>query len=225
MRQENLLLYCELLQTALKASASLMLFCTFGILALGGVGVNLLYGHGDFSSSDVSKTLLCLWGYGFGLIPSGFVLLLANGFYAQKSYGIPTFASVLSVAANIVLNGLFVFGFGWGAVSIAIATSASALINAAVLALGLKKRMGAVFGLGNGWFFLKAGLSCALPAAAVSLIGNLWVGGLFPRSISLQLFQCSVLSSIYIGGVSLIGWKLGMENLLKLFKRKSMAPL
>jgi len=222
MRQENRLLYRQLLQSSLRHSAALMLFCTFGIISLGGVGINLLYGHGDFSPMDVNETLLCLWGYGIGLVPSVFVLLLAGGFYAQKNYRIPTIASLSSVGANVVLNAFFVFGFGWGAVSIAIATSASAFLNAAILGIGLKKQIGEIFGIGFWRFFLKMSLACALPAAAASQIGHFWMGGSFPRSFSLQILQCACLTAVYMAGVAFIAWRFQFLEFLGFLRTKKL---
>ncbi len=222
MRQENLLLYRQLLQSSLRHSAALMLFCTFGILALGGVGINLLYGHGDFSPTDVNETLFCLWGYGIGLVPSVFVLLLAGGFYAQKNYRIPTIASLISVGVNVALNAFFVFGLGWGAVSIAIATSASAFLNAAILAIGLRNQIGEVFGGGFWRFFLRMSLACIFPAAAASQIGHLWMGGSFPRDFSVQILQCASLTAIYLAGVLLLSWRFGLKEFGKIIQKKPL---
>ncbi|MBI5273335.1 MAG: murein biosynthesis integral membrane protein MurJ [Chlamydiia bacterium] len=128
--------YSTLLASSLRQSAALLVPCTFGLFVLGASGLNLLYGRGDFSSADLRETLLCLWGYGLGLIPAVFVLLFATGFYSKKSYGLPVIASLSSVGINIILNALLVFGLHWGAVSIAIATSVSAYVNCWLLAKG-----------------------------------------------------------------------------------------
>ena len=218
MKQGNLGKYRELLQAALRHSAALMLPCAFGIFALGGAGINLLYGHGDFSPADVKETVLCLWGYGIGLIPSVVVLLLANGFYAQKSYRIPTLASVASVAANAGLNALFVFGFGWGAVSIAIATSASALLNALLLTRGLKEKIGPVFQADFWRFFFRMAACCALPATVAMRIGEFWIGPEYPRGFWVQLVQFSGLAVIYGGGVALLAWRLKVREILDLLR-------
>lgn len=203
----------HLLRSALRTSAALMLVCTFGIFALGGAGLNLLYGHGDFTPADVKQTLDCLWGYGLGLTPSVFVLLLAARFYAEKNYRMPTLASLLSVATNISLNALFVFVFGWGAVSIAIATSLSAILNTLLLSKG-------VFTADFGKFFLKMTMACALPAALV-LIAESFLFPLYPRIFMVQLAHFALLTALYLTGLAVLAWKLRLGELFSLFQRKT----
>ncbi len=125
--------FSELLRSGLKKSAALMVPCAVGMWVLSHQGIDLLYGRGGFLDSDVVQTGLCLGGYAIGLIPMVYVLLLANGFYAQKEYEWPMRCSLIAVGANLLLNTLFVFGFGWGAESVAIATSLSAILNCALL--------------------------------------------------------------------------------------------
>ncbi len=219
MREGALDRYRELLQSALKHSAALMLPCTFGIWALGGVGLNLLYGHGQFTAEHLKETTLCLSSYGIGLIPSVFVLLLSGGFYAQKSYRIPSLCSVASVCVNIGLNAFFVFGLHWGAVSIAIATSLSAWLNAYLLTVFLKKSVGEVFGAEFWRFFFNVGICSALPALCVAQIQVVWMGGEYPREVSLQVLQLGVLSGLYLLGFGFCAWLFRLRELLGLFKR------
>jgi putative peptidoglycan lipid II flippase len=201
----------ELLHSALKVSAALMLICTFGILALGESGINLLYGHGDFTFADVKETNQCLWAYGAGLIPSVFVLILAAASYAEKNYRTPTIASLLSVGANMLLNALFVFGFGWGAVSIAIGTSVSSLLNAAVLSRGAFSR--------EFWvFFGKKTIACAASALLVWGLHAVW-GEAGTRDLFVQASQVAILGIIYVGAVAAFSWALGLTELLSLFRR------
>lgn len=129
--------YRELLQKSLKQGTLWMSLAAISMIAFAHLGVSILFGHGHFLEGDVRETALCLRGYAVGLLPMVLVLLLSNGFYAQKEYRWPMRASLVAVACNVVLNTLFVFVFHWGAVSIAIATSASAFVNAGILAFSL----------------------------------------------------------------------------------------
>lgn len=199
----------QLLQSALKHSAALMFICTFGIFALGGVGINLLYGHGDFTALDVQKTLGCLWGYGLGLIPSVFVLLLAAGCYAQKNYRLPTRASLMAVGLNVVLNALFVFVFGWGAASIALATSLSSFFNMALLSQGAFR--------GLAPFLTKLFLIGLLPAGAVWIVQMAWMDP-YPREGDRQLVQFALLSALYLMGVAGLAYRFKIRELLNNIK-------
>ena len=107
--------YLKLLRFAFARSFSLIFPCTLGIFVLGIAGINLLYGHGDFSNEATYQTTLCLWGYGLGLVPAVFVLLLAPAFYAHKEFRTPMLGSVISVVINVLLSSFFVFGLHLGA--------------------------------------------------------------------------------------------------------------
>lgn len=216
--------YQELLRGALKSCASLIIPCTFGMFALGGVGVNLLYGHGDFLIEDVQQTTICLWAYGIGLFPSVLVLLLAAGFYAQKEYRWPALASVISVALNILLNALFVFGLQWGAISIALATSIGSFCNALILTMGLRQKVGSIFAVDFWAYCGKMTFCSAVAAAAVWQVETAWMDT-FPRSLPVQLFQMISLSGIYFGGlILLVGW-LRLEEFFALFQRTTPEEL
>ncbi|MCC6128274.1 MAG: polysaccharide biosynthesis C-terminal domain-containing protein [Chlamydiae bacterium] len=121
------------LRESLRRGAMLIIPSTFGMFALGGVGINFLYGRGHFGLIEVEQTAQCLWAYAAGLIPAVLVLILSQGYYAKKLYWLAARASLISVLANILLNSLFVLGFNLGAVSVAIATSVSSFLNAYLL--------------------------------------------------------------------------------------------
>lgn len=212
--------YAELLHKALRHSAILVVPCAFGLLAIGGPGLNLLYGHGDFTSADVRQTLYCLWGYSLGLLPSVMILLLASGFYAKKSYTTPTIASLTSVAFHIMLNSVLVFGFGLGAFSIAISTSLAAFVNCTILVYFSK-----VY-ISQFWRFLARLLFCGAFAAltTISLGYTLlketsFSGGEFPRSMMEQiayfLFSSGFFLSAFLGAIFVLRKQLfeGREDL------------
>lgn len=174
----------ELLQSSLFQASRLMLFFTFGIFALGKSGISLLYGHGDFTPADILETARCLSGYGLGLVPAVFVLLLAARNYSEKDYKKPALASLYAVLANIFLNALFVFYFEWGALSIALATSLSSVVNAAVLARGAFTKEFWKFFFNKTIFFAAA--------AALTLTVESYVGTL-PR-----VLEFGILSALYL---------------------------
>lgn len=215
MREGALERYRELLSASLRQAATLMVPCAFGLFVLGASGLNLLYGRGAFTSEALRKTLLCLWAYGIGLVPAVFVLLLASGFYAKKTYGRPTVASLISIGVHCALNVLLIFGLHWGAVSIAIATSASSWLNLGILARGQK--IEAAFWV----YFAKLALASGL-AGGVALFFGHWIGDgtlaiclgndfSFTRSSIEQLLQFGGMGSVYLasflGLAKLLGWK------------------
>ena len=203
--------YLRLLRFAFRRSFSLIFPCSLAIFVLGAVGINLLYGHGDFSMEATYQTTICLWGYGLGLLPAVFVLLLAPAFFANKDFRIPSTASVASVIFNIVLTSTFVFIFNWGAFSIALATSAAAWFNYLFLSYHLAKKVGEpLLDKAVIYAFLKTG-SCSLIAAATTIIlGTILLDDptlkiaagarnvTFPRQFSTQLMQFMALSGTFV---------------------------
>lgn len=209
-RTENPIRRNELLHSSLKQGAALMLISTFGIFALGRAGIQFLFYHGHFTFDDVTQTTHCLWGYGLGLVPSVFVLLLSSKFYAEKNYRTPTIASLISVGANLFFNALFVFVFGWGAISIAIATSLSAYLNAALLS---KDALNPAFWL----FFFKLGFACAIAALLVFGLQGIWESGKDLFLQSAQLAFCGLFFLAVVGGLS---WLFKIKEIFGLIKEQ-----
>ncbi len=229
--------YLKLLRFAFRRSFSLIFPCTLGIFALGIAGINFLYGHGDFSMEATYHTALCLWGYGFGLLPAVFVLLLAPAFYAGREFRTPMLGSVASVAINVLLSSLFVFGLQWGAFSIAIATSIAAWFNYFYLSYHLSKKIGEPL-LGTAVYvsFLKTGVCALIALAATVLVGKFLVDDptltilsgdpmvAFSRDFTTQLMQFAALGGTFVLIFFSYAWLLNAEDALELIgmKRKSI---
>ena len=203
--------YRELLQNALKQSSALMFPCTAGMIVLAFAGLDLLYGHGGFQNSDVRETQLCLQCYAIGLIPMVYVLLLANGFYAQKNYGWPMRCSLIAVGCNTLLNIIFVFVFHWGAASIALATSFSAYLNCAMLVYGLQKKIGSIVLWRNTGRI--AFCSCAAAAAAWG-VDCLWT----ERNFVSQISRFMTTSATFGTTIFIFAYLLKVPELLQLLK-------
>lgn len=198
MREGALDHFRNLLQNSLQHAATLMIPCTFALFALGSSGLNLLFGRGNFTASDVHQTVHCLWGYGVGLLPSTFVLLFASGFFAKKNYALPTFASLTSVAINAIFNALFIFVFHWGALSIALATSLASFANAAVLFVFLQKKIGKIFPAGFGSYMSRLLVAAAAAFGVTALVEHL-LGQSLTRNFPLQLQAFSIAAVVYLG--------------------------
>ncbi len=130
---ENKSTYVHFLEFALRRIFAFLLPCTAFLFVLGALTINAIYGRGDFQAHSIITTTSCLHGYALGIIPMGFIIILAPAFYARKNYKTPTKGACISLVTNMIFNALFVFVFGWKAISVAIATSISAWINALYL--------------------------------------------------------------------------------------------
>jgi putative peptidoglycan lipid II flippase len=139
LQENNLFQFKEFFQKSLIRTMGLMISITFAIFVLGGVGVNLLYGHGEFSEEATRQTLYCLWGYSWALFFASGTMILSTTFYAKKNFRYPSMIALNAVVLNVLLNILFVFFLHWGAISIAIATSISSFFNFCALAYRLQK--------------------------------------------------------------------------------------
>jgi putative peptidoglycan lipid II flippase len=228
--------YLRLLRFAFRRSFSLIFPCALGIFVLGLAGINLLYGHGGFSVEDTYRTAICLWGYGLGLVPSVFVLMLAPAFYAKKEFRIPMIGSVISVLLHLLVTSLFVFGLKWGAFSIAVATSIAAWFNYFYLSYHLTRRMGeSLFDATVFHSFFKTAVCTSVASVATLFVGHFFISDptikivtgnsdvIFSRDVSTQCLQFLALSGTFILMFFSYAWMLNAEDILELIgiKRKS----
>lgn len=216
----------QMVAFSLKKAFTLMFPCTLGMFVLGVLGINLLYGRGDFSQDATFQTYLCLCGYAVGLVPSVFVLLLAPSFYAAGDFKTPTKASLYSVGLNAVLTLIFVVFLGWGAASIAIATSIASFVNYRML----EKKLGSVWSGSLRMECVRGGLSTVCAALSTLVLGALlninptlflwlgWQAETLPRDFFSQVVSCLGSSCLFVGGWILFGKVFKAESL---FERSS----
>lgn len=201
--------YSELLHYALTHTLFLLIPCSLAILALGGAGINLVYGHGDFSEAATLSTTLCLWGYGIGLVPMAMALLITPAFFSKKDFWTPTKGSLYSIALNFALNYLFVVSWGWGPASLAVSTSLAGLFNAVYLLKALQGDIGFNLTsslLQSSW---KTALASLTAACAIILVGYFYfedpslsillgkTGGHFVRDFKEQFIQMISMFTIF----------------------------
>jgi putative peptidoglycan lipid II flippase len=216
--------FFRLMTFSFSTTFSFLMPITIAIFVLGASSVNLLYGRGHFDQLSTYQTTLCLWGYGIGLVPAAFVLLLAPSFYAKQDFWTPTKGSLYAVVCNALLNILFVFVWHLGPLSIALATSTSAFLNmlyllkyetvfsirpliASFLRTFFAALMAGVFVLGLGTFL------CQEPTWLI-MLGNL--NFQFVRTFQYQLIQFGLLSASFGILFFLFSYILKAEGVLEL---------
>lgn len=133
--------------------------------------VRTVFARGAFSARSVAMTAASLRFYSMGMVFFSAVRITAPVFYSLKDTRSPVRASVVCMALNIVLNGLFTLlflGTGWvePLAGLALASSTASLVNFMLLRRWLRGRIGPAKVAARGWMALAASGS----AAAVLLL-------------------------------------------------------
>ena len=112
-----------------------------------------LFQYGEFSVKDVVQSALALQAYSVGVMGFMLVKVLAPGYYARLDTSTPVKIGIWSMVANMVVSLALIVPMTH--TGLALATSVSALFNAGLLYLGLRKA--GVYVPGKGWlrFFLR----------------------------------------------------------------------
>jgi putative peptidoglycan lipid II flippase len=200
---------------------SIMIPCTFAILALGTASINLVYGHGHFSDLAISKTTFCLWSYALGLVPTTLVILFSAIFYAQNNFRTPMWISLATVGINLALNTLFVLGLKLGAISTALATSISALINSWILYRMISKEWKPDLLLGRVMHLIFAGIF-ALGCVFVSDYSFFQTSTIIPV---LTQFSRDFSAQVGLFSLQLVAFILGLTVFAKAFKSVELIEL
>ncbi|MFC6053572.1 lipid II flippase MurJ [Acinetobacter sp. Ac_877] len=137
--------------------------------------IQALFQRGAFTVEDTYMTALALQCMSAGVISFMLIKVFAPGFYARQDTKTPVRVGLMSVAANAILNVIFIGFFkliDWQAehMALALASSGSALVNAGMLYFYLHKRD--IFRFGAHW--KKLMLQFAIANAA--MIAALWYG-------------------------------------------------
>lgn len=129
----------KILVKSLRRSFAVNLPASVGLAALGVPIIGLIFEHGRFSSQDTLATAQALMAYAIGLSAYSVVKILVPICYALGETRFAVTSSFVSVVANLGFNFLLVDRLGF--VGLALGTSLTALLNAGMLAWGVRRRV------------------------------------------------------------------------------------
>lgn len=137
--------------------------------------IQALFQHGAFDARDTQMTAMALQCMSGGVLAFMLIKVFAPGFYAIQDTKTPVRVGLMAVAANAILNVIFIGFFkliDWQAehMALAIASSGSALVNAGMLYFYLHKKD--IFRFGAHWkkLFIQYAIANAV------MIVALWIG-------------------------------------------------
>jgi putative peptidoglycan lipid II flippase len=125
---------------ALRLMLMLNIPATVGLVLLADPIVAMLLERGHFGPADTAATAAALMCYAPGLIGYSAVKIASPSFYSLRDSRTPVVASAIAVATNVVLNLVLVRVMGFR--GLALGTSIAAILNAVVLLLWLRRRLG-----------------------------------------------------------------------------------
>ena len=175
--------------------------------------IQALFQHGAFSLHDTQMTALALQCMSAGVLAFMLIKVFAPGFYAIQDTKTPVRVGLMAVAANAILNVIFINFFkyiGWQEqhMALAIASSGSALVNAGMLYFYLHKRN--IFRFGPHWkmLFVQFMMGNLMMVAAL-WYGLTWYDGtLAPWLRVLEVIGLCVLGVVaYAMGLLISGFR------------------
>lgn len=135
--------------------------------------IQALFQRGAFDLQDTQMTALALQCMSAGVISFMLIKVFAPGFYAQQDTKTPVRVGLMAVAANAILNVVFIGFFRWidwqaEHMALALASSGSALVNAGMLYFYLHKRN--IFRFGAHWkkLFVQFAIANAIMIAVLA---------------------------------------------------------
>jgi putative peptidoglycan lipid II flippase len=102
--------------------------------------IRILFERGHFGPQDTLRAGGALAAYAIGLPAFVMVKALTPGFFAREDTRSPLFVALAAIAANVVLNAIFLLGTGLAVAGVALASSMSGWLNAVLLAALLLRR-------------------------------------------------------------------------------------
>ena len=166
----------ETLGSSIRLTAFINVTASLALLVLAEPMIRIIFQHGRFTAADTTATAYALQAYSIGLFSFSLIKVLGPAFYALNETRIPVFASMVSVAVNIVLNLALIGPFGyWG---LALGSSIAAGVNALILYFYLSRRVERLRAQGIGGSLIKTLLAGGLAAGGAwgihSFLISMW---------------------------------------------------
>ncbi len=209
------------LERSLRNLSVIMAPCSAALAVLALPCIELIYSirGGQFSAGaegdGVSSAVLsarALAAYAPGLLVFSFQKALTPAFYGMQDLRTPVRVSLSGLALNVVLNvaSVLLLPAGWKHVGIAGATVLTSAVNTVMLAVLLRRRVGAPRGAGYAGTLVKACVAALAMALAARLtqgaVEQAACGGGWPvkaAQLAAMAAAVAVAAAVYVGALSL----------------------
>ncbi len=139
---------------------------SLALCILAGPILATLFYYGEFKVKDVLMAQYSMWAFSFGIPAFMLVKVLACAFYACQNIKTPVKIAIIALVANMALNVVLIKFFQHA--GLALSTTCSAIINASLLWLLLKRQR--IFKAQAGWLRYLSQLVLA-NGALIAVIG------------------------------------------------------
>lgn len=158
--------------------------------------IRVLFERGRFGPDDTLRAGGALAALAVGLPAFVLVKALAPGFFAREDTRTPLYVAIVAIVVNVALNVWFLYATALAQVGIALASSLSGWLNAALLAIALRRR--------EHWVpddrLVSRGLRVAL--AAIGMGAVLWAGLIW---LAAPLSRADIEGGAALAGLCVLG--------------------
>jgi putative peptidoglycan lipid II flippase len=200
--------YRLLIDWGMRLTLLIALPATLGLALLAPDVISVMFEGQRFTAFDVRQTADALIGYCIGLVGLIAVKILAPAYYARRDLATPVKIAVIALVVTQGANLVLVPQFAHAGLTAAI--SVGALLNAALLYLGLR-RAGRV-GMRPGWGVFLVKLAAALVALAALVFAAKW---LWPNiAAQIWLWHAAWLAAVVVLAAAVyfgVLWALGLR--------------
>jgi putative peptidoglycan lipid II flippase len=166
-----------------------------GLIALRLPVVRVLYEHGRFSPADTQATADALLWFATAILTYSAIKIYVPTFYAMGDTRVPLLASACGIGVKIAVSALLVGPMGH--TGLALSTMLATVVNAAILGIVLRRRVGGYLDGGGGSVLLRMVLAAAAMGGAVFGIHELLDGALGHATVGAQVL--AVAASVAAG--------------------------
>ncbi|MEG2985259.1 MAG: lipid II flippase MurJ, partial [Peptostreptococcaceae bacterium] len=163
----------ESIVTAINVVVLIIIPISVGAIILANPIVKLLFQRGEFDARATQMTAIALIFYSIGMLGFGLRDILGKIFYSLQDTKTPMINGIIAMFLNIVLNLAFVKYTNMQLGGLAFATSISSLVTIGLLAISLRKKIGAFGGKNIITVLIKSMISALLMAVVTKLSYNL----------------------------------------------------
>ena len=170
---------------------------TVGLFVLGRPIIELLFEHGQYTSSDTLQASRALYGYLLGTPFAAVDLLLVFAFYSQKDTVTPVVVGIICVFIYLLVAPSLAFLLGLGMMGLVIANSVQLTSHTLIMLVLLRRRVGTLEREQLVSASVKIGLASAVMGLCVYL-SLLLLRGALP-------WAGAVARAIWIAGAGIVG--------------------